>query len=230
MKHKIYSLLVVIFLLCAASTMVVGAAEESTVITKTIKVNKTIKLKKTLNLNNVKDYTFTTSKKSVATVSKKGVVKAVKAGKAVITVKSKSDDSTVATINVNSKNRYTKKSLRLMSALIYAEAGNQSYAGKKAVGIVVMNRVRSGSFPNTLKGVIYQPYQFSPATNGALDKAFKLYDQGKINSGCIKAAKAALNGDTFVELNGEKVNMKSYLFFSGYVSGCRLQIGGHQFK
>lgn len=231
MKHKIYSLLLVVFLLCAASTIVVGAAtNEGTVISKTVKVNKKVKLKKTLKLKNIKDYTFTSNKKAVAAVSNKGVITAKKAGKAVITVKSKVDGSTVGTVNVKVKNRYTKKQLRLMSALIFAEAGNQSYAGKKAVGIVVMNRVKSSSFPNTLKGVIYQPYQFSPARNGALNRALNLYDNGSINKDCIKAAKATLNGDTYVSLNGKNINMSTYLFFSGYVSGCRLEIGGHQFK
>lgn len=231
MKHKIYSLLLVVFLLCAASTLVVGAAtNEGTVISKTVKVNKKVKLKKTLKLNNIKEYKFTSSKKSVVTVSSKGIVTAKKAGKTVITVKSKANGSTVATVNIKVKNRYSKEQLRLMSALIYAEAGNQSYAGKKAVGIVVMNRVKSSSFPNTLTDVIYQPYQFSPARNGALNKALSLYDNGSINKDCIKAAKATLNGDTYVSLNGKNVNMNTYLFFSGYVSGCRLSIGGHQFK
>lgn len=231
MKHKIYSLLLVVFLLCAASTFVVGAAtNKDTVINKTIKVNQTVTLKKTLKLKSIKNYKFTSNKKSVATVSNKGVITAKKAGKAVITVKSKANGSTVATVKIKVKNRYTKKQLRLMSALIYAEAGNQSYAGKKAVGIVVMNRVRSSSFPNNLTDVIYQPYQFSPARNGALDKALNLYDKGSIDKDCIKAAKASLNGDTYVSLNNKNVNMSSYLFFSGYVSGCRLQIGGHQFK
>lgn len=231
MKHKICSLLIVVLLLCAASTIIVSATtNEGTVISKTVKVNKKVKLKKTLKLKNIKDYTFTSSKKSVATVSNKGIITAKKAGNAVITVKSKSSGSTIATVKFKAKNRYTKKQLRLMSALIYAEAGNQSYAGKKAVGIVVMNRVKSSSFPNTLTDVIYQPYQFSPARNGALNKALNLYDNGSLNKDCIKAAKATLNGDTYVSLNGKNVNMASYLFFSGYVSGCRLEIGGHQFK
>ena len=47
-----------------------------------------------------------------------------------------------------------------MSSIIYSEAGDQSYAGKKAVGIVIANRVSSRSYPNTLSGVIYQPGQF----------------------------------------------------------------------
>lgn len=117
-----------------------------------------------------------------------------------------------------------------MSAIIYAEAGSECYAGKKAVGIVIMNRVRSKDFPGTLKKVIYQPGQFGPVRNGSLKKALKLYDEGRLNKKCIKAAKATLNGDKGVTYKNVKTDMSSYLFFSGYVSGMRLQIQGHQFK
>ena len=42
----------------------------------------------------------------------------------------------------------------MLSSIIYSESGNQVYAGKKAVGIVVMNRVKSSLFPNTVSGVV----------------------------------------------------------------------------
>ena len=158
------------------------------------------------------------------------VRKAKKAGKAVITVKSKNNSALYATINVKVKNRYTKDQLRLMSSIIYSEAGDQSYAGKKAVGIVIANRVSSRSYPNTLSGVIYQPGQFSPARNGSLNRSLALYDSGRLDKGSIKAAKAVLNGDKNVKLSYGTINMNSYLFFSGYVKGARLTIGGHQFK
>ena len=233
LRQKIYSLLLLLFILCASSTIVVSANTDKTVsLTKTVKVNKKIKLRKTLKLNTeqVKDYTFTSSKTSVAAVSPKGVVTGVKKGTATITVKSKADNSVYATVIVKVKNRYTKESLRLMSSIIYSEAGNQSYAGKKAVGIVIMNRVRSNQFPNSISGVVYQAGQFAPARNGSLSKSLSLYDSGSLDKQCIKAAKAVLNGDTYVSLNNGSVNMNNYLFFSGYVSGCRLQIGAHQFK
>jgi spore germination cell wall hydrolase CwlJ-like protein len=117
-----------------------------------------------------------------------------------------------------------------MSAIIYSEANMECYAGKKAVGIVIMNRIKSSSFPNTLYNVIYQPYQFGPVRNGSLNRSLSLYDSGKINSQCIKAAKASLNGDKVVSYKGKSISMSSYLYFSGYVSGARLSIQGHQFK
>lgn len=57
---------------------------------------------------------------------------------------------------------YTDNDLKYMAAIIYCEAGNQCYAGKIAVGCVVMNRVKSSSFPNTVLKVIKQRGQFSP--------------------------------------------------------------------
>lgn len=130
--------------------------------------------------------------------------------------------------------KYTKAELRLLSALIYCEAGGESYNGKLAVGIVVMNRVRSGRFPNTVKDVIYQKFQFSPARNGSLKRALAEYDNGKFTSemelDCIKAAKAALSGTTTITVKGEKVDFSKYLFFSGRLKGYTYKLGNHQFK
>ncbi len=132
------------------------------------------------------------------------------------------------------KAAYSKADLRLLSALIYCEANSESYNGKLAVGIVVMNRKRSGAYPDTIKGVIYQKYQFGPATNGALSKALKRYDQGKFTSAaqkaCIKAAKAALSGTTTITVNGSKKNFSKYLYFSGSLKGNTLSLGNHEFK
>lgn len=132
------------------------------------------------------------------------------------------------------KKKYTATELKLMSCIIYCEAGCEPYAGKKAVGIVVMNRKRSSSFPNTIKGVIYQKHQFGPASNGSLKRALQRYESGKFNSAtekaCIKAAKATLNGDKMVKYNNRSYNMKNYYFFSRRVAGARLTIKHHQFK
>jgi hypothetical protein len=133
-----------------------------------------------------------------------------------------------------SKKSYTKAELRLLSCIISCEAIGEPYAGKLAVGIVVMNRVRSSKFPNTVKGVIYERHQFSPAGNGSLSKTLAKYDSGKFTSkyqkDCIKAAKKALSGTTTVTYKNKTINMKSYLFFSVYLRGSRLKIGHHNFK
>lgn len=83
---------------------------------------------------------------------------------------------------------------RLLAALIYCEAGIETYNGKLAVGAVVMNRVRSGAYPNTISGVIFASGQFTPAMNG---KVARVYG-GDIPEECWEAARAAINGETNV--------------------------------
>ena len=133
-----------------------------------------------------------------------------------------------------SKKSYSAADLRLMSAIIYCEASGESYAGKLAVGIVVMNRKQSSKFPNTIKSVIYQKNQFTPARNGSLKKALSRYDAGKFTSSaekqCIKAAKAVLTGTKRVTYKSKTINLKGYYFFSRYLKGCKVKIGHHQFK
>ncbi|MBD5489961.1 MAG: cell wall hydrolase [Lachnospiraceae bacterium] len=85
--------------------------------------------------------------------------------------------------------------LRLLAALIYCEAGGETSNGKLAVGAVVMNRVRSGAYPNTISGVIFASGQFTPALNG---KVARVYTNGNIPESCYEAAQAAINGETNV--------------------------------
>lgn len=146
--------------------------------------------------------------------------------------------TTKATTNEEESDKdYTATELRYMTAIIYCEARGESYAGKKAVGIVVMNRMRSKKFPNTVKGVIYQKGQFSPVRNGSLNKALSLYDKQKNNGKvkgtmktCQKAAKEALKGSTTITVKGKKKQMKKYLFFSRYIPNAKYTLGAHQFK
>jgi N-acetylmuramoyl-L-alanine amidase len=81
---------------------------------------------------------------------------------------------------------YDEDDLYWLSHIIYAEAGGESYDGMVAVGNVVLNRVASSSFPNTIKGVIFQTSQFTPAESGSIYK--------EPSSAAISAAKDALNG------------------------------------
>lgn len=83
----------------------------------------------------------------------------------------------------------------LLAALIQCEAGGEPYEGQLAVGAVVMNRVRSGAYPDNIYGVIYASGQFTPALNGKVDA---LYVSGKIKESCIQAAQQAIAGDTNV--------------------------------
>ncbi|MDD3142113.1 MAG: cell wall hydrolase [Lachnospiraceae bacterium] len=78
----------------------------------------------------------------------------------------------------------------LLAAIIECEAGGGSYDGMVAVGGVILNRVNSPKFPNTISAVIYQKGQFSPARTGKLDTVLA---RGA-KSSCINAANDALSG------------------------------------
>ena len=105
----------------------------------------------------------------------------------------------------------------LLAALIQCEAGNESYEGKLAVGAVVMNRVRSGSYPGTVSGVINAPSQFPPATNG---KVAGVVAKGP-SASCVEAAQAAIDGST---------NVGGATHFKAASSGATgVQIGNHVF-
>lgn len=78
----------------------------------------------------------------------------------------------------------------LLAALIQCEAGGQSMECMTAVGAVVVNRMRSGSFPNSMHGVIYQRGQFGPASSGRLESRLATGP----SSSARQAARAALNG------------------------------------
>lgn len=91
---------------------------------------------------------------------------------------------------------YTEEELKLLACLVHSEAGDQSYEGKLAVANIVLNRVKSKQYPNTIKDVIYQPGQFTVAKNGSLAKQLERYESYSSTSQLltIKAAKAALSG------------------------------------
>ena len=78
----------------------------------------------------------------------------------------------------------------LLAALIQCEAGNECYEGQLAVGAVVMNRVKSGSYPGSISGVIYQSGQFPPAGSGSVAA---IASRGP-KSSCVQAAQEAING------------------------------------
>ena len=142
--------------------------------------------------------------------------------------------ASVSTSAVASKKKYTNREVKLLASIIFCEAGNQSYAGKLAVGCVVMNRKRSRSFPNTVEGVIRQKGQFGPVSSGKFKRELKKYKKGAYKKGarkqCVKAAKEALSGQGYVKTRGKKVNMRRYHFFNGHLRRAKLRIGGHDFK
>lgn len=106
----------------------------------------------------------------------------------------------------------------LLANLIYCEAGNQPYEGQLAVGAVVINRVLSSVYPNTVVGVIYQNKQFSPVGSGRLALALA---EDRATAACYKAADEAMSGQT---------NVGSCVYFRTPIEGLSgIQIGGHIF-
>ena len=81
---------------------------------------------------------------------------------------------------------YTSSDLYLLAKCIYGEARGESYTGQVAVGAVVLNRVKSSQFPNTISGVIYQKGAFTAVSDGQINLS---PDQTAMN-----AAKDAVNG------------------------------------
>lgn len=69
--------------------------------------------------------------------------------------------------------KLTLDELDLFFRLVEAEAGNEDMIGKIAVANVVINRVKDTRFPDTVRDVIYQPYQFEPTINGHINKTAK---------------------------------------------------------
>lgn len=132
------------------------------------------------------------------------------------------------------KASYTNKDVKLLASIIYCEAGCEGYQGQLAVGSVVLNRVESNLFPNSIKGVVYQSGQFSPVANGALSRRLASYDSNYNSDAtlvsCVKAAKAVLDGRRFIVVNKQKVAFKNYLFFSRSISGAKFRYKHHDFK
>lgn len=106
--------------------------------------------------------------------------------------------------------------LAMLAALVECEAGGEGYEGQWAVASVVVNRVRSGGFPNTISGVIYQNSQFSPVESGR----FAVVLARGAGGSCVQAAQAALSGST-------NVNALYFCQASSGVSGT--VIGNHVF-
>lgn len=106
----------------------------------------------------------------------------------------------------------------LLANLIYCEAGAEPYAGKLAVGSVVINRVLSSKYPDSVVGVIYQSHQFSPVGSGRLDLALT---SNRANAQCYQAADEAMSGVT---------NVGNCVYFRTPIPGLEgISIGGHIF-
>lgn len=123
-------------------------------------------------------------------------------------------NTTETTILHGNKMTYCNSDIMLLACLVHAEAGGQTYEGKLAVANIVLNRVKSGKFPKTIRAVIYSPRQFSVARSGSLAKQLANYNHYSSRQQLlsIKAAKAALEGVN---------NIGSRLYFHSYRAAIR---------
>ena len=92
----------------------------------------------------------------------------------------------IYTSSSGSGSSVSSSNLNLLSRLVYGEARGEPYTGQVAVAAVVLNRVNSSSFPNTISGVIYQSGAFTAVSDGQINLS--------PNSTATKAAQDALNG------------------------------------
>ncbi|MFZ5649718.1 MAG: cell wall hydrolase, partial [Bacillota bacterium] len=109
----------------------------------------------------------------------------------------------------------------LLARVIEGEAADEPYLGKVAVGAVVVNRTQSGSFPNSLAGVIYQPHAFESVTNGQYTRP--------VTDESLRAAQAAISG--FDPTNGALFFWNPYKPVSSWIWSRPVvkQIGRHVF-
>lgn len=85
-----------------------------------------------------------------------------------------------------SSGRYNSNDRYLLAKVIYAEARGESYTGQVAIAAVVLNRVEDSRFPNTIAGVIYQPWAFTAVNDGQINL--------EPNQKAYQAADDAMNG------------------------------------
>ena len=81
---------------------------------------------------------------------------------------------------------YSSSDVYLLAKTIYAEGRGEPYTGQVAIGAVILNRIRSGEFPNTVSGVVYQKHAFTAVSDGQINLT--------PNETAMRAAKDAING------------------------------------
>lgn len=124
---------------------------------------------------------------------------------------------------------FSEDDVKMLANLIYCEARGESYDGKLAVASVVVNRVLSSKFPNTMAGVIYQSNQFAPVTSTKNSFVEALaYDKAANVSGCYEAAREAMSGITNVS-NCVFFQTLAYLEKVDRLNVVTYSIGNHGF-
>jgi len=87
---------------------------------------------------------------------------------------------------------YSESDYNVLLRIVQAEAGNCDIEGRVMVANVILNRVESGSFPNTITKVVYQKHQFSPVSNGSIKRC-------KVTTETVEAVERALAGEDLTD-------------------------------
>ena len=97
-------------------------------------------------------------------------------------------EKTLAALGIAASSGASSQSnnVNLLAKVISAEARGEPYKGQVAVGAVILNRIKHPSFPNTLSGVVYQPWAFTCMQDGQINE--------KVSDSAYKAARDAMNG------------------------------------
>lgn len=93
---------------------------------------------------------------------------------------------TLAKLGLGSTSTYSSQDIYLLAKCIHAEARGEPYVGQVAVAAVILNRVKDPNFPNTISGVIYQPWAFTAVNDGQINL--------EPNDSAYRAANDAMNG------------------------------------
>lgn len=109
--------------------------------------------------------------------------------------------------------------LVLFAAILQCEAGGYNYDGILAVATVIMNRVESPAYPNTISGVVYQSGQFAPTWDGSLSRVLQ---SGPVSL-CYQVAQEALGGSRLASVSG------CYQFRSASTGMSGINVGGNVF-
>lgn len=94
----------------------------------------------------------------------------------------------VSNLSIAASNSNSESDIQLMARAINGEARGEPYEGQVAVGAVILNRVKSSKFPNTISGVIYESGAFTAVTDGQINVPIKE------DATVYKAARDAMNG------------------------------------
>lgn len=184
-KSKLVTTLMLALLLCVFSVMLYSInttnSDKSSVFTATLTTEQTRKVQARLQYlgyfkTDVTGYYGPITRTAVANYQRDN-------GR---TPTGEADGWVLRMLGVETTSTQTNSDIYLLAKCVYAEARGEPYTGQVAVAAVVLNRVKSSQFPNTIAGVIYQPWAFTAVNDGQINL--------EPNQTAINAARDAING------------------------------------